>query len=463
MHTIDRTNPASPATIVVKAGTKVTIHLTSAREKEAVTFAPTTTQAPPIDVATTLLKSAITPLQSLVINQKTFLSNKHIQTILGVPGAAPAPDPIAVRLNELIDRLDDVLGPMADASVRLSCLEAYRVIDGGKGNFTCSVILLKPGGFAAAKKDTIEALMAASRIPLPAASLQDIKKVIDAHVEDTLKLSASAVRTARLANDDLYLSTYTVLNTAITDTQKAQGTMLETAEQLTVLANSPSDVTFPITQTRGYNSSVAIVAQEVVSKTNTTVATVVINWQSNPWEIATGIMFSTLVSRSFSNAPLLVNGQPQYDSGGKNLTVVQEADTQPAIMFPLVTANYRLAALSNFHWENQCPGHCAVLLTGGIGLNLTAKTAEFLVGPSFRFGGLLLTPGWHIGRENELIQAVTVGARFGSSPPNPLPTAPSWKAKFSLGISYVLPFSRGRQLTTRFPLLTTAASSTKSK
>ena len=117
-----------------------------------------------------------------------------------------------------------------------------------------------------------------------------------------------------------------------------------------------------------------------------------------------------------------------------------EAVTRPAIMFPVVTASYRIGPWSNAHWENQCPGHCAILLTGGVGLNLTAKTAEFLVGPSFQFGGLLLTPGWHIGRQSDLAEGLAPGKMFGSSPPDPLPTTMSWTMKFGVTISYVLPF-----------------------
>ncbi len=45
--TIDRNNPASPRTIVVRAGTTVTIHLINARANEAVTITPTTTTVPP--------------------------------------------------------------------------------------------------------------------------------------------------------------------------------------------------------------------------------------------------------------------------------------------------------------------------------------------------------------------------------------------------------------------------------
>jgi hypothetical protein len=55
----------------------------------------------------------------------------------------------------------------------------------------------------------------------------------------------------------------------------------------------------------------------VISKTDTTVATVVISWQDNAWEVSTRILFSTLRTREFSSAPLIINGQQQLDSAAK--------------------------------------------------------------------------------------------------------------------------------------------------
>jgi hypothetical protein len=439
--TIDRNNPASPRTIVVRAGTTVTIHLINARANEAITITPTTTGVAPVDVATTFLKSAITPLSSLVVSQKSNVpTHKHVQTLLGTPEDQPK-DEIGVAMDALFDKLDNALAMMADASVQLSCLEGYRVIDGKAKNYSCSVKLLAKDTFPAAKAKTIQDMLDAARAPLPAASLQDIKKRIDKHVSDAVGLADDdAKKPGALAKGDIYLSSYNILNSAITDTQKAQTTMLETVEQLSVLANAPDDVKYPIARGKDYNATVAIVGQEVISKTNTTIASVTVNWQSNPWVVSTGIMFSRLANTTFTNAPLFVGGKPQYDAAGKLLTVVQQTDTRPTIMFPLVSASYRIPWLSNFNWENQCPGHCGFLLTGGVGLNLSLKTAEFAVGPSFQFGGLVITPGWHVGRHADLSQGVVPDAQFGSNPPNPLPTTTSWTGKFGIGFSYALPF-----------------------
>ncbi len=110
------------------------------------------------------------------------------------------------------------------------------------------------------------------------------------------------------------------------------------------------------------------------------------------------------------------------------------------MVFPLVMANYRLRHLSNYPWENKCPNHCAFLLSGGVGLNLTSKTTDFAAGPSFQIGEVLFTTAAHFGRESVLTSGVTVGSELGSSPPSPLPTANTWRTGFGFAVSYVLPF-----------------------
>lgn len=436
--TIDRTNPASPATVVVRAGTAITIELIHARGNETVVFTPTTTQTPPVDIAAAFLKSAITPLQSLIINQANHIG-AHALTSSDI---IRIDDPIVVKLNALIGAVEEALGVMADASVRLSCFEAYRGVQGQAKNYSCSDALLTPATYSQEKNHTITALITASKAPLPLATIQDVDPLITRDVADSLREPNPNTRATDLRKDDQYLSTEAVIKTALGDAQKTQTTLLEAAEQLTLLVDAPTEATFTISQAKNFNSSVTVVAQEALSKATTTVGTVVVNWQANQWEISTGIMFSTAVGRSFSNAPLIVSGVPQLDSGGKNLTVVEEADTHPTVLVPLVMVNYRIRGLSNFHWENRCPGHCAVLLSGGVGLNVTTanKNTEFTVGPSFQLGSVIFTPGIHITRNTELTQGVKPGDQLGSSPPSPLPTATHWTGKFGFGISYVMPF-----------------------
>jgi len=428
---------APPATILVRAGTKITIHLKNARPNEAVTFTPTTVQAVPVDIGLTFLKSAITPLQSVITQQKSDLRLMHVE-----PAETPPEkqDPILRAFGDLVDEFQDTMGKMSDASVQLSCLEAYRVVTGSPGEFTCTNLPLTASGYGIAKAAAIDSLLKAWNAPLPLVSIKDVEKLMVTHLENTQKEKDTIARRAALKKDDQYKSMDTALGTAMTDTQKVQAVMLESAKQLTILADAPSDSSFTLSRGKDYNASITIVAQEAISKANTTVATVSVNWRQNPWVVSTGIMFSTLAANSFANLPLVEKGQPQVDSSGKNLTIVTQTKTLPTIVVPLVMLNYRVASWSNRDWENRCPGHCAFVLGAGVGLNVQGKAAEYAFGPSFQIGSVLFTGAAHVGRELELTNGLTPGLELGTNPPMPLPTSNNWKVRFGFSVSYILPF-----------------------
>jgi hypothetical protein len=221
-----------------------------------------------------------------------------------------------------------------------------------------------------------------------------------------------------------------VLNTAIDDAKKTQAALLAAAARLRALPPLPQTPTFTIAEPKNYTSSIDVAAQEVMSGNKTSLATVAIEWQSNPWAISTGIMFSTLENRTFTNAALFVNGMPQVNEDGKSLTVVQESVSRPAVLFPVVMLHYKM------------PFYPPLMASGGIGLNLGTTTAEFVAGPSIKVLGIVFTVGAHFGRETDLTQGVNVGDKLGVDPPA-LPTETHWTSKFRWGvaISYAIPFS----------------------
>ncbi|MDP9112067.1 MAG: hypothetical protein M3O20_00130 [Acidobacteriota bacterium] len=171
-----------------------------------------------------------------------------------------------------------------------------------------------------------------------------------------------------------------------------------------------------------------------------TIATVTINSQDNPWEVSTGILFSTLKNQTFSTAGLIANGHPVLDASGANVMVVQNSYTRPAVVTPLVMANYRISKLSHGSWANRCHGHCAILLSGGVGLNVSQSDAEFAAGPSLQVGSVLFTPAFHVARYVDLTNGVGVGSILGPNAPSTLPTSSTWTTKFGFRVSYVLPF-----------------------
>jgi hypothetical protein len=435
--TIDRDNPASPAAMVVRGHTSVTIVVNKARWNETVTFTTSTSQVTTVDIAGTFFKNAISPLQQLVLTQEAH-SKPFIEVANG--------DRIGGLQKGVRDQLNAVLAALSNATVALTCLETYKVLDEPQAKFSCKPNdNLTAAVFDAAKTHAIQLMTDAATMVLPVAQYKAVDAKVSADVNATLAMPEGtpaqvAARKAALAKDDKYLTNENLLNSVIGDAQTTQKTMMETAQQLTNMAGSGAQATYTVQQARNFNSTITVAAQEVISKTSTALGTVTISWQSNPWEISTGILFSTLVARSYTNAALIVNGQPVVDSNGKNLTVVTESDSRPVVVFPLVMANYRLRGLSHYPWENRCPNHCAFLVSGGVGLNLNAKTADFAVGPSFQIGEVLFTTAAHFGRESVLTNGVTVGEQLGSSPPSPLPTANRWRTGFGFAISYVLPF-----------------------
>jgi hypothetical protein len=424
---IDRTNPASPDRIVVPAGTKVTIWVKNARINEAVAFTPKTAQTPPPNVAETFLKAAIEPAKALLFKTQ------------GVkPGLIPVPQPPPPSSNPIIAALDIAEGELAEAlrransaAVYLGCLQAYRSTKREAGALFCDPeAVLDDMSFIGAKIDTVDAMEVAAAAPLPFAILQDADQLIKADIKKALAETDDAKRRDALRVDDGFLTRFTVVSTAIDDAQKAQAALRATSARLRSMPALPQDPSFQISEDNNYGSSIDVTAQEEIGGEKTSLATVVIAWQSNPWVVSTGILFSSLQNRTYANVALFENGTPTANGDGKPLTTVQETIRRPAVVFPVVMLHYKV------------PGASWLMATGGIGLNLGTTTAEFVVGPSLKVFGLVFSPLAHFGRETSLSEGVKPGDRLGVEPPAP-PTETRWtkKPKLGIAISYALPFS----------------------
>jgi hypothetical protein len=53
--------------------------------------------------------------------------------------------------------VEKTLGKMADASVQLSCLQGYRIVQGTTGNYYCSATLLGPPTYPTANAAVVTA------------------------------------------------------------------------------------------------------------------------------------------------------------------------------------------------------------------------------------------------------------------------------------------------------------------
>jgi hypothetical protein len=184
---------------------------------------------------------------------------------------------------------------------------------------------------------------------------------------------------------------------------------------------------FSVSQPNHYTSTIDISAESLMTASSkTTLATVTVVWQSDPWAISTGIMFSTLKNHKFTNAAVINEGVPLTDSNGKNLTNVIDSVKRPAVLLPVVMLHY------------QVPAFPALMASAGAGLNLGTTTAEFVAGPSLKVFGVVISPLAHFGRESELTNGVTLGDKLGVNAPDP-PTTSHWVTRFAVAFSYALP------------------------
>jgi len=436
--TIYRDAPVSPPALLVPPGTDVFVKVLNTRKNEAVLFTVATTRTTPPDVAGAAVKNLISPLQTLVFTQRTQ--------------ALDGGDKIVTEQSAVADTLNSIQDQIRNAATLLTCLSNYQVAhQTEEGAYTCSQadLIVTRATFDNQKKQATDLANKAAHHHLPLDEIDDIEPDIAEATKDCLAAAAKAPATEQDAQkkpcraaDDRYKSNQARLKSGVSDIQKAQSALMVSVDTLEAWLkaskNAPDAIAYQFKSSKLINMVVTITGQEVVNKTSSPIATVTINTQNTNWVISTGILFSNLKFHTFSNAPIIVNGKPVLDASGKVTTVVTRSDTSPSVVAPELLVSYRLPWISRFTWENRCPGGCSFLVSGGVGANLTSKTADFDSGFSFQFGSLLLTPTVHYGRDNRLTNGLTVGQQLGASPPT-LPTENHWVKKFGIAVTYALP------------------------
>ena len=427
---IDRDDSVSPPTLLLPGGTTVIIKLINSHWNENVQFNSVTVKTAPEDLLADLLKSLVTPLQSLVVQQKAYKL-----------GGKPQPvSPLAKEQSNIRNELESVRSAIQDATIELTCIETYKPLNESEPRSCVQTASLTNATFANAESQAVRNAQNAATEALPVLEIQAADADVKTEVAKCIALAPKdPSRPACFSTADQYQSDETRYDNDLTSLQTAQATLLQTVQVLTAWPGTAPALAWEILQPKGNNSTVTITATEVVTKTATTVATVTINWQATPFVLSTGILFSDLSYRTFAISPLIINGVPSVDASGKDNTVVTESDTKPSIDFPVVMGSYTIPRFSRYDWEDRCPNHCAFLVTGGIGLDLTSKTAEFAAGPSFQIGGFLFTPSVVWGRQSRLTSGVTVGAQLGSSPPSSLPTENHWVRTWGFALTYTVP------------------------
>jgi hypothetical protein len=439
---IDRDKPYNPLAYQLPGGTTAIIEISNARRTESIQFNSTTEEIAKPDVLGALVKQIIEPLKSL--------------TLTAGGRYALTGDPINNEQQLVSNQLAVVATAINKATAELTCLQAYVAVKDEQGVLSCSQDSLAEKTFEDARKrliDDISGENGASGLLLPVARIKSIDKEIAdkltpclpqidlTKTRTSLELDKAIADREKCINDsNTLLWNQNRLNESLTALQSAQKTLLQANDILQKIPGPITVVRYSISNSANRHSTIKIAAKNLLSNVTTDVATVSIIWQGSSWVVSTGILFSDLPNRTFTNAPIIVNGQPLLDSNGKVLTIVTENNSRPSVIFPMVFANYRIGAFSRAKWEAKCPGGCAFLVTGGIGANLSTKSTDFAAGLSFQIGSVLLTPSVDIGRQLQLSNGVTIGQKLGSSPPA-LPTENKWGPHFGFALTYRLPIT----------------------
>ncbi len=434
---INRLAPVSPPALIVPKGTTVYVVLYNTRWNEAVTFASAVSKTTIPDVAAAALKNVGSPLQSLVTS---VVKNK-----VGFAGGSPGETDPSKQQTELKDKFNNLQANLNHANAAMTCLSNYESLAVASidpvtkvpRQYSCSQAnLLTPTSFYDTWKTVVDDANNAATAPLPVASL----KRMDAGVD---KMSADCIDTANPPSDEcqVYVNNRALLDSALTAIQSAQASLSQNVRLLNAWPGTPDNVAYEFVAPKLNNLILTISGQEIVNKVVSPIATVTVNTQANSWVVSAGIGFSNLKYHTYTIAPIISNGQPVLDGTGKVTTIVTQQTQSPSVIAPEGLLSYRLTRISRQDWENRCPNGCSFLLTGGIGANLTSKSADFDVGPSFQVGGLLFTPTVHFGRDTRLTNGVQVGQKLGSSPPSSLPTANSWVIKGGFTLTYTIPIT----------------------
>ena len=161
------------------------------------------------------------------------------------------------------------------------------------------------------------------------------------------------------------------------------------------------------------------------------------------WEASSGVAVAFRPVRTFSVAPVISSGAVQTGS------YISESKAGPEVV-PFASADLRLGHdFSLGGWRG------AFYATGGVGYNISQESADFLVGPSISWRGVLISTLCDFGNGARLGQGFTVGESLpgtpasGTTPYVPtsittLPTTNHMVPAFTIGISVRIPGIAGR-------------------
>jgi hypothetical protein len=423
--TLMRESPGSPLPVQVPPGTTVQVIVQNQRPNEVITFIATTTSVVPPDILGDIAKQLVSPLSSVSVFSPAPAPGPKVQP------PPPTPDPIYTEQAEVKVLLETTATRIAAVNTDISCLEAYTAYDSAN-NKCLSSPLTK---FDTARTEAMSAISAIAADPLPIVQLAKV----DDELKDRLKTCPTALEAiasdddrSKARNCNLLQGNQNTLNNSLSNIQTALSALSQIDKILKGLGKPSETPPFKVVNAANKSTSLVVSAQEQIGKTSSAVATVIITWQSSPWELSTGVALTSLANQTIANSPNFDNaGVLMTDTNG-GTTHVTVTPSYPSVVFPLFLTSFRV------HTFQANSGNWSFLVSAGIGVNLSTKTADIVAGPSFQYRSVLFTPIFHYGREAELIDGVKVNDHLGPSPPDP-PTANQWRPAVGLAISYVIP------------------------
>jgi hypothetical protein len=483
VYTIDRANPIAPPAFLAPGNSTILLRVVDTRGNETVQVTQTTSHTATPDVGAAVLKGAVSPLQTLVLAQRATPTNQNPLEQHLWAEALKLPDPIEAAQKALAKTLNVAQVQVLNATNTLVCLETYQVVKRDRQPYWCSqdsligargdpsntdaqlaaqkamsdtdnaaltnpqaaedqkalAALVTPNDYSSQKSVAVAIALHASTLGLPVSDVKSLDGEVTNFLSGCFANTVSKTADEKAAAVDLCLNSANLyqanearIDTALTTIQTAQAALIAPIQALTTWPPPDDPVAFEITAPKLNSTTLTIAGIEVVTKTSSAIATVTINWQTNHVVLSTGIVFSGIRNYTYANSPLISAGQPVLDPTGKTLTEVTQQHTSPSIGVPTVLISFRFGALSRARWETKCPNSCSFLFSAGVSGNMTTKSADFDVGPSSQFGGVLITPTAHFGREQYLTNGLKVGDELGPSPPSPLPTNGAFRTTWGI-------------------------------
>lgn len=179
--------------------------------------------------------------------------------------------------------------------------------------------------------------------------------------------------------------------------------------------------------------SAAFTTQTPLTNQTANAGTVAVSWAHQPWEVSGGFMWSNVASHTFQNSPVIQNGNPTLVNGSQSETVTET--TSKPTLDALVLVHYRIYERPGF-WHLRF----AILGSAGVGTGTNGSPVDGVVGVSFAFGNLYISPLLHFTRDTRLTDGVKVGTSLGASPAAP-PTEQYWVHKFGIAVTYGIPLT----------------------